>query len=114
MSEIRPPIRQRTNRSRPDSSVPQKCEFFSVGGRLMASRSALSKACGSTQGPTMQARVMSVRMARLIRAARLRRNRARASAQGLRPVMEAAATRSMASCVGDRGTGFAGPLVAPP
>jgi hypothetical protein len=86
MSDIRPPIRQRTSRSRPASSVPQKWLFFQVGATLMASQSALSNEWGSTNGPMAQANVTSASTSRLITAARLRRNRARASAQRPRPL----------------------------
>ncbi len=92
MRETRPPTRLRTSKSRPDSSVPKKCQFLSMGGMLMASQSAASKACGSSQGPTMQVSVMRSSRHRLSTAALLRKKRARASAQGLRPEMSAASS----------------------
>lgn len=44
INEMRPPIRQRTSRSRPESSVPNQWKFWVVGGRRMASQSVVSKA----------------------------------------------------------------------
>ena len=89
VSEIRPPIRQRTNKSRPASSVPQKCVFFRLGPMLMASQSALSKACGSSQGPITQALAISSSRHRLTTAARLRMKRRRASLHRLRGLVAA-------------------------
>ena len=83
ISEMRPPIRQRTSRSRPDSSVPNQCMFLKVGVWLMASQSVLSKALGSSIGPTMQASVIRLSSSRLKTAARLRMKRTRAAYQGL-------------------------------
>ena len=65
ISEMRPPIRQRTSRSRPDSSVPHQCMFFQVGGSFIASQSALSNSCGSKAGPSTQTSAISSSTARL-------------------------------------------------
>jgi hypothetical protein len=42
INEIRPPIKQRTSRSRPDSSVPQRWKPCQLGGSFIASQSAVS------------------------------------------------------------------------
>src|SRR5665811_2355964 len=84
VSEMRPPMRQRTNRSRPASSVPQKCAFLNVGAMLMASQSALSNACGNSQGPTTQASEIKASKVKLVTADLLRKNRRHASLHRLR------------------------------
>ena len=89
ISEMRPPIRQRTSRSRPDSSVPNQCMFLSIGPWLMASQSVESNALGSNIGPKMQASVIRLSSTTLKTAARLRMKRTRAAYQRLWPWMSA-------------------------
>ena len=84
-SEIRPPIRLRTSRSRPASSVPQKWAFLMLGGKLIASQSVVSNACGSSHGPTTQASAINASNTKLTTAALLRQKRHLASAHKLRP-----------------------------
>ena len=96
ISETRPPTRQRTSRSRPVSSVPNRCQFANVGVELIMFQSAESKAFGSSIGPITQASVISSRITRLATAALLRAKRTRASCHGLRPSTGTASTLSSA------------------
>ena len=56
---MRPPISVRTSRSRPSSSVPNRCQPARVGGALIRFQSTESNALGSSIGPNTQASVIS-------------------------------------------------------
>ncbi|MNF79386.1 hypothetical protein D3C84_615980 [compost metagenome] len=85
MSEMRPPSRVRTNRSRPRLSVPNQCPVSMSGAACMAPQSGSSKVYWDRCGPTITARPIMVRMMRLVSAALLRRKRRRASFHRERP-----------------------------
>src|SRR5262245_525212 len=97
VSDTRPPVSVRTNRSRPNSSVPNQWPM--LGGLVAASKSEASGSIPRMTGPRKQARKRAIMMAKPAIAAGFRISRSRASRVWLRPLATAGAAAVMSISV---------------